>query len=115
MHETIVAQSLLEAIEAEAAKQNGKVVRVKISCGQISAINDEAMHSAFEIAAKGGSCDGAELVIEHIPLKGNCRSCGRDFVLDLYSPKCTNCGSDDFALNEDAPLLLEEIEISNDK
>ena len=109
MHEAIVAQNIIDTVLAQAPKK-GKVVRVVISCGQINALNDEAIKFAFEIAAAGTSCQGAKIKIKHIPLKAICTNCHKKFNFDLYNPKCSKCGKSDFSIGDDAPLLLEEIE-----
>lgn len=109
MHEAMIAENILENVLASTPKK-GKVTRIVISCGQINALNDEAMRFAFGAAAAGTICRDAKLKIKHIPLKGNCRSCGSEFEFDLYDPKCSKCGKSDFSIGDDAPLLLEEIE-----
>lgn len=110
MHEVMVAQSLLAAISNEAAKQDGKPVCAKISCGKLYAINDEALCFAFEALAKSTPCEGVKLEIEHKPIRGQCKNCNESFEVELSSPGCPKCGSNDFSLLPDAPLLLEEIE-----
>lgn len=110
MHETMVAQSLLAAISAEAAKQDAKPVGARISCGGLYAINDEALCFAFEAIAKGTVCKGMQLEIEHKPIRGRCRNCNKSFDIEVSRPRCPKCESEDFELLPDAPLLLEEIE-----
>lgn len=114
MHETMVAHSLIEAITSEAAKYDGKPIAAKISCGGLSAVNDEILCFAFEAVAKDTACEGMRLQIEHKPLKAKCRSCGCDFEVELSKPECSGCGSEDFELLPDPPLLLEEIEFDTD-
>jgi len=114
MHEAMVAQSLLATISDEAAKHNARPVAVKISCGQLSAVNDEALRFAFEAVAKGSSCEGIKLDIEHKPLRAQCRNCSESFDVDISQPKCSACGSEDFELLGDAPLVLEEIELETE-
>jgi hydrogenase nickel incorporation protein HypA/HybF len=114
MHEAMVAENIIESILSQVPKKNGRVVRVVISCGQINAINDEAMEFAFDMAAEGTICKGAKLKIKHIPLKATCENCGKKFNYDLYDPCCPKCGKSDIKIGEDAPLLLEEIEFEED-
>ncbi len=114
MHETMVAHSLIEAIANEAAKYDAKPIAAKISCGGLSAVNDEILCFAFEAVAKDTPCEGMKLQIEHKPLKAKCRSCNRDFEVELSKPKCSQCDSEDFELLPDEPLLLEEIEFETD-
>jgi hydrogenase nickel incorporation protein HypA/HybF len=110
MHETAVAQSILDTILEQAKKVSARPVRAVISCGQFNALNDEVMQFAFEAAAEDTPCQGMRLEIKHIPLRAKCRSCGQIFAFDVYFPACPKCKTEDFAFEPDAPLLLEEIE-----
>jgi len=110
MHELMVAQNVLAAILDEAAKQNAKPTAAKISCGKLNAINDEALRFAFGAIAKGTSCEGLELEIEHKPIRAHCRKCNVDFDIEETDLKCPKCSSDNYELLGDAPLLLEEID-----
>jgi hydrogenase nickel incorporation protein HypA/HybF len=114
MHETMVAQSILETILAEASKIKTKPLSAKISCGQLNPLNDEVMRFAFQAAAKDTVCEGMELDIVHIPLKCTCKNCGKTYDLNIYSPGCADCESTEFEIGKDASLLLEEIEFEDD-
>ncbi|MCE5339886.1 MAG: hydrogenase maturation nickel metallochaperone HypA [Planctomycetaceae bacterium] len=110
MHEAMVAESIIDSILSQVPNKHGRVIRVVISCGQINAINDEAMKFAFDIAAEETICKDAKLKIKHIPLKATCENCSKKFNYDLYDPCCPKCSKNDIKIGEDAPLLLEEIE-----
>ena len=114
MHETMVAQSLMAIISEEAAKQNGKPVSAKISCGSLNAVNDEALCFAFEAIAKGTPCEGVRLEIEHKSLRATCGTCNRQYDVDFSRPQCPSCGGEDSELLPDAPLLIEQIEFQTD-
>ncbi len=113
MHESAIAHSLLEAILAEAAKQNATPVRAKISCGAFDAVNDELLSFAFEAIARDTVCDGMELAVEHKPVMAKCRKCEDVFEFDLTLPACPKCRSD-FDLLPDEPLLLQTIEFETE-
>ncbi len=113
MHETMVAESLLVVMSDEAAKQDAKPVSARISCGMLNAINDEILCFAFEAIAKGTPCEGVELEIEHKPMQSQCRKCKQSFEIELSRPRCPKCGSEEFELLADAPLMLEEIEFGD--
>jgi hydrogenase nickel incorporation protein HypA/HybF len=81
-----------------------------MSCGELNAINDEVLSSAFEAIAQGTPCEGTKLQIEHKPLEAKCTTCGRTFAVDFSNVKCPDCGGGDFDLLPDVPLLVEEIE-----
>ncbi len=110
MHETAVAQSLVEMISQEAQNRHLRPVRARMSCGELNAINDEVLSFAFEALAQGTLCEGTKLEVEHKPLQAKCKSCGRVFAVDFLNVKCPDCGGGDFDLLPDAPLLVEQIE-----
>lgn len=114
MHEVVMAQNLLSMISAEAAKRNAKPVSAKISCGVLNAVSDDVFCFAFGSVAKGTVCEGIKLEIEHKQIQGRCKSCAEIFDVELSKPVCPKCGGEDFELQPDAPLVLEEIEFSTD-
>jgi len=110
MHETVVAQSLVETISREAQKRHARPIRAKVSCGQLNPVNDEVLSFAFETLARDTPCEGVHLQIEHKPLQATCKRCERVFAVNLSETTCPDCGAGDFELLPDAPLILEEIE-----
>jgi len=114
MHETMVAQSLMEIIAEQAKMNNAKPLTAKISCGTLNPVNDEVLRFAFEAITKDTPYEGVTLKIEHKPIKGRCKNCDKGFDIDLSNPECPKCGGDDFELQPDAPLLLEEIEFQTE-
>ncbi len=110
MHESMVAQSLLNTICAEAAKQNGRPILAKVSCGTFNALNDDILGMAFEAISKGTVCEETRLEIKHKPIRAKCRHCQAEFDFQIANPTCGQCNSDKFELLPDAPLLLDEIE-----
>ena len=114
MHETVVAQNMVEAISKEAQKYGGRPVSAKISCGQLNAVNDEVLSFAFEALSAGTPCEGMTLRIEHKPIQAECKRCGGTFAVILSNVQCPDCQSDDFELLPDAPLVLEEIEFEKE-
>ena len=114
MHETMVAESLMEIIAEQAKKNNAKPVTAKISCGTLNPVNDQVLRFAFESITKDTLCEGVKLHIEHKPIKARCKDCDRNFDVDLSRPECPKCSGDDFELLPDAPLMLEEIEFQTE-
>ena len=110
MHETMVAESLMEIIAEQAEKNNAKPVTAKISCGTLNPVNDEVLRFAFDAINKDTPCEGVTLKVEHKPIKARCKDCDIIFDIELSRPGCPKCGGDGFELQPDAPLILEEIE-----
>lgn len=114
MHETAVAQGLVETICQEAAQRAARPVRAKMSCGLLNAVNDEVLSFAFEVVAKGTACEGVVLSIEHKAMQARCKVCDRVFSVDLSKTQCTHCAGRDFELLPDPPLMLDEIEFEKE-
>lgn len=114
MHETVVAQGLIEAILQEAGKQDARPTRAKMSCGQLNGVNDEVLRFAFEAIAEGTPCEGMALEIEHIPMRATCNACRCTFPVVVSDARCPSCSADDFELLPDAPLVLDEIEFEKE-
>ena len=110
MHEMMVAKNLLDMIKIEVIKRNVEPVKARISCGLLNCVNDETLVFAFNAIAKNTPCEGMVIEVEHKPMSGRCKNCTLIFEIKDYSSKCPNCGSEDFDLLPDAPLVLEEIE-----
>jgi hydrogenase nickel incorporation protein HypA/HybF len=115
MHETVLAQRLHKLILAESAKYGKKPVAAKISCGVFAAVNDDLLREALDAISKATAIENLKLKIEHKPPQGLCEKCKQKFNIDLSNIKCSFCGSDDFQLLPDAPLILEEIEFESEK
>jgi hydrogenase nickel incorporation protein HypA/HybF len=113
MHETAVAESILQTIVQHADETGASPTSAIISCGQFNALNDECMQFAFEAAAVGTVCEGMTLTIKHIPLQAKCKKCEATFEFDIYKPACRACESTEFDFEPDAPLLLETIEFED--
>lgn len=114
MHETAVAESILQTILQHVEETGAKPTEAVISCGHFNGLNDECMQFAFEAAAAGTVCEGMTLTITHIPLQAKCKKCEAVFDFDIYKAVCTACGSDEYKFEPDAPLLLETIEFADD-
>ena len=114
MHEAAIADSLLNVILEQAEVNEGRPIVGKVSCGHFYAVNEDVLGFAFEAIADGTVCEGMKLVVEHKPLKGHCKACGIDFEFDITKPICGGCGSEEFDMLADEPLVLEEIEFETE-
>ncbi len=110
MHEAMIAQSLLGTIIKEAEKHNAKPLSATVSCSVFDPVNDEALSFAFDVIAGKSVCKGMELIIEHKPLRGQCRKCNEICEFEHSNPGCSKCGSLSLDLLPQPPLTLEHIE-----
>jgi hydrogenase nickel incorporation protein HypA/HybF len=93
MHELTLARSLIEMVDDYAARNGAaRVRRINVRLGELSAMT-RALYFCFGSAARGTTCEDAELVIDEVPLTVMCRAC--DAVKtpgSRYNFRCPDCG-----------------------
>jgi hydrogenase nickel incorporation protein HypA/HybF len=93
MHEFSLAEELLKLAREEARKAGiKKLEKVVVRIGALSGISAEALEFAFSFLREEDELSRqAELVVEHVPGRGRCRTCGKEVDLErifLYCPEC---------------------------
>lgn len=112
MHEMSIAQSLVEIIKEEMERHDAKVLRsVRLHIGQLSAVVPESLSFCFDVITSGSEMEGAELVMEMIPLSGSCKKCGQTFAIENYVFLCPHCGSTDIETTAGQGLSIVELEV----
>jgi hydrogenase nickel incorporation protein HypA/HybF len=93
MHEMGIANSVIEAVKAEAESRPGmRVAKVGLRIGELSGVNPEALRFCFEALVKETDFEGAALEIEFRPQRHRCPACAREFEVESYDTKCPACG-----------------------
>ena len=93
MHELGIAQSVLEAVQAEAAKRKSRAVKVGLRIGELSAIDPDALRFSLEALTAETQLAGLELEIELCPRRHRCRDCQAEFNVKDFVFDCPCCGS----------------------
>ena len=95
MHEMSIAESLLDAVQAELAHRPGAVpCTLGVRIGELAAIDPEALRFSFEILVQGGPLQSLQLEIETCPRRHRCHTCAREFVVANYDFRCPQCGDE---------------------
>lgn len=112
MHELSVCQSILQQIEGVVA-ENGAigVHRVLVQIGPLSGVEAELLAQAFPIAIAGTVADGAELVMETLPIRVRCKSCGAESEARANRLICGDCGDWHTTLISGDEMLLASLEL----
>lgn len=96
MHEMSIAQSIMSIIQDEMGKHGlTKVNRVVLKNGRLAGVVSDALSFAWEVLTKNSPLDGAELVVEEIPLQLACGGCGHEFICEdaiSHLMPCPLCG-----------------------
>lgn len=115
MHELSIAIRIVEIVQKAIGDDGGKgrVEKVRLNVGKLSAVVPESLRFCFEVAARGSRLEGAELVIDEIPAGARCRSCGHEWMTDDFVFSCPACGSGGIEVVSGRELGVESIEIRN--
>ena len=112
MHEMSIAQSLIEIIKEEMTKNDAaKLKSARLQIGQMSAIVPDALDFCFSVITEGTALEGAELIMDRVPLRGVYRKCAFEFDIINYAFLCPACGSSDIDALSGRELALIEIEV----
>lgn len=92
MHELSIALSILDVVAEEAGRHGGRVAAVHLRLGPLSGVVREALVSAYDLAREGTPLDGAELVVEEVPIAAFCPACAVEVAppspWELLCPRC---------------------------
>ena len=92
MHELSIAMGIVEMAAEEAVRRDARVVAVHLKLGALSGVVPEALRSAFELAREE-TLNGAELVIEEVPVVAYCPACAAERVVAFPYLSCPVCGA----------------------
>jgi hydrogenase nickel incorporation protein HypA/HybF len=94
VHELALSQSLVEAV-LERAQVEGmrSVTRVRLELGVAAGVEREALCFCFDAVTRATPAEGAELVVETVPLRGRCRECALEFEPAGLVAPCPRCGA----------------------
>jgi hydrogenase nickel incorporation protein HypA/HybF len=112
MHEMGLAQNILDIV-LRTAEQNRveKVIRILVRAGQLRGIVPEQLQFCFGFVARESAVvDGAELAIETLPIKGKCKRCSREFLVEEYRFVCPECAHEEIEVLQGMELLVSSIE-----
>ncbi|MBE3551854.1 hydrogenase maturation nickel metallochaperone HypA [Kyrpidia tusciae] len=95
MHELSIAHSLAELALEEAEKLGVRRLRaVYLRLGVLSGIVKEALQFCFDVVVQDTPMEGAELIIEDVPVVVYCPQCQEERTLPEPLPmRCPVCGT----------------------
>ena len=103
---------VFEVIEQTISQYDVKnVLKVKLKVGELTNAEPDALSMAFEAYSAGTACEGAELIIERVPLRAECKECRYEFTVPSMIFLCPNCKSTSIKIIQGEELLLESLEV----
>jgi hydrogenase nickel incorporation protein HypA/HybF len=116
VHELAIANSIVKTVLEEAKRQNFRsVTSVGLRIGALTDIVPEALEFGFSAITDGTLLEGASLKIENVPVRGNCRACGKGFEVNEFVFVCPDCESSDIEVSQGQELDIVFIEVKDNQ
>ena len=112
MHELSLADAVV-AIARDHARGR-RVSAVDVRVGRLRQVVPDALEFAFELVAAGTEVEGAELRVEHVPVRVRCARCAAESEAPEFPLACARCGSVDVEVIAGDELLVESLEIEEE-
>jgi hydrogenase nickel incorporation protein HypA/HybF len=112
MHELAICQALMNQVENIAAERNARsVVSIVIGMGPLSGVEAQLLKHAYPVASAGTVAEGAELVIENLPVRVSCTQCGAESDVLPNKLLCKACGDWRTTVISGDELMLMSVEL----
>jgi hydrogenase nickel incorporation protein HypA/HybF len=94
VHELSLCGAIAEIAVRRADGRQVESVRVRV--GQLRQVVPETLEFCWGLVVAGTELDGAELQVDQVPARLECRACSREFAMaDQFSLVCPHCKSFD--------------------
>jgi hydrogenase nickel incorporation protein HypA/HybF len=116
MHELAICQSLMDQVQNIALERNAQcVTSIVVGMGPLSGVEVQLLKNAYPIASAGTIAEGAELIIEDLPVRVKCGQCGSESDALPNKLVCKQCGDWRTTLVSGDELMLMSVELEKSK
>ncbi len=114
MHEMGIANSVIDAVRAEAGRfPNGHIHRVGLRIGELAGVDPEAVTFCFEALVRGTELEPLALDIEYCRRRDQCEACGQTITASFEDQTCPKCGRSETQFLGGDELELAYLEVEN--
>jgi len=116
MHEMGIAQQLV-AIALDAIPDdinNPRVEKLNLRIGKLAAVVEHSLSFCLEIITKDTPLEGAQLVIEQVPVCLRCETCKHQWQTDTPAFGCPACRNGQVTLISGREIEISSIELADD-
>jgi len=116
MHEMGIAQQLvtiaLDAIPDDI--ENPRVEKLNLRIGKLAAVVEYSLSFCLEVITKDTPLEGAELVIDEVPVGLRCESCNHEWQTDTPAFGCPECKTGQVTMVSGREIEISSIELADD-
>ncbi len=114
MHELAIADSIVKTVLMEMEQRSLQHIQaVGVRVGVLTDVVPEALEFSFQAITNGTALSSARLNIEHVPLRGKCRDCGKEVEIEQFLFVCPQCESRNLEIIQGDELHIDYIETSD--
>ena len=114
MHELPIPQSILDiALQAAAARGGGRITAIRLSIGPFSGVVPDCVQMYLDVLARGTAAEGARIEARRLPLRVECRDCGRVAEIDRTRICCPGCGGVNLKRLSGRECTVESLEVED--
>ena len=112
MHELAITQSILNIVTEHARRAGAqRVLRIHLVVGDLTGFIDDSIQFYMDLLSPGTVAEGAELVIQRVPARVRCRTCGAEFEPRDFQWLCPSCDAVGGEVVAGQEFRVESIEV----
>jgi hydrogenase nickel incorporation protein HypA/HybF len=112
MHESSLAQRILEVVLERAAVERARRIRVVRGwVAETEALAPESLAFHFAVRARGTIAEGARLELRLLHVEARCLACGGTYAPEHHLLLCPSCGSTEGEVLAPTGIAIETLEI----
>lgn len=115
MHETSIAEGILDAVKRTPLEANEIVTEVRVAVGELAGVDIDALLFAWESVKRDSIADTSRLVIERPSGKAWCMTCGKTVDLHRHGDPCPECGGFQLIANQGHELKVLDLTVQTKK
>jgi hydrogenase nickel incorporation protein HypA/HybF len=110
MHELSICQNMIKQVNTITQEHGAKSVQsIQLQVGPLSGIDTALLEHAFPTASAGTIAEGAELIVEQLPVRIRCLSCNKESQVELNQLICPLCQHSQTQLLSGNEMLLRNV------
>lgn len=112
MHELSVTRDMLDLVLEHAREvRASRVVTIRVVMGGLTGIVEDSLRFCFAILGDGTVAQGAELDVQVLPARVQCRVCLAESNLTEYQWICPECHAAQLSIIQGSELFLDSMEV----
>lgn len=113
MHELSIVHGIIETVsESVESAHAKKIIAVYLKVGALSGVVKDALLFSFDLATEQTPLEGAQLIVEELPVAIFCKTCGQVRELaGVQSFRCPVCQTPSADIRQGRELEIRSIEI----